>query len=652
MEDIEIIELNENSEEIKEFYLIYKELFPKKEESENLENILKYLSLKKTEFYGKNNYHILILKLKFNKNIIGLLIGDYYYDSGISFIEFIGVVNEYRSKGFAKLLFNKFIEISRNDADRVKSNLNGILIEVERPEAIDAPGSFTFWDHLDFKKVECKYIQPSLSPDKQNETNLMLMYLGLDEKNLKRETLLSAIKDYFKYAMSKENPTELEEFKMIEESVSSDYVILTRLGSTWFVHPTIHYFFTMDITDMLSKQIDLNEKLNKNLLKNIVSIGTLNIKNETIDDVYYRLESDKIDFSQNYLEKRYIMRGNIDYKFQDFIYYAPYESMIPFNTIPANLELLFSYNSIGVVVLELIIHLKTTLSTGTLISVVNFKNIYISNKQIKNFLLEILEKLGFKNIKNALNINPYPLIFVSEYGGKFSDMEVYGITEIDSSYWEISNVELRQHSKNNISIVKNIQVFYEFLASLVAAKNKEMYIDNIEEIAGIQIGQISVKGDLDQIALSIVEAEYSVEIERLRIQYTLLYNLYNLLENKNITKRYSMEYRQLLDIQKKLVRKMDEISLIDTERFPSLKRIFKNAQERLGISELKTKIEEIQNNIKEEIQVRSNVLNILIFSLILIQIFEPYLPKEYNYIIYTIVIIAAATLLYSFLIKK
>lgn len=63
METIEIEEIDENYAYINDFYTLYENLFPVKEEAETLENILKYLRLKKTDFYGKNNYHVLLLKI-------------------------------------------------------------------------------------------------------------------------------------------------------------------------------------------------------------------------------------------------------------------------------------------------------------------------------------------------------------------------------------------------------------------------------------------------------------------------------------------------------------------------------------------------------------------------------------------------------------
>lgn len=551
-------------------------------------------------------------------------------------IEFMGIDEKYRGKSYSKILFKKFLEVVEQDSIDANAKLNGILIEVEKPEILDNPGSFTYWDHLGFKKIECKYVQPSLSEEKGRADNLMLMYLSINEKNLKKETLLSAVEDYFKYAMFKEKPSDLEEFKTLSESIKTEYVILTKLGSTWFIHPTIHYFFNVDISDIFSKGIDARKKfyqklLKNKLLKNIVSIGSINISNEMMDNIHFRIERDRIDFSQNYLEKRYILRGFIDYKLPESIYYSPYENMGIIENIPSEIKMLFSFNSIGVVTIEFILNIKTTVSTGTLIYLENSRNVYLMGKSLNDFIKEIMINIVISNYPER--VNSYPLVFVREYGGKLPSLEIYGITEIDPSYWQISPLELHRNTKKDISIVKNINVFYEYSASLVASRNLYNYIESIEEITGIQFGQI--EGDAEKSAMSIVEAEYAVEIERLRVQYTLLYTLFSILENKEITKRYSMEYGQLLEIQKKLVRKMDEIMLIDTERFPSLKRIFKDAQDRLGISELKGKIMDLENSIKEEINIRSelaqtlrtNILNILIFILIVIQLFFKKIKK-------------------------
>lgn len=658
MENIEIIEIDENSLEIDEFYQIYGRLFPRREEVETVDNIKKYLSLKKTGFYGKNNYHILILKL--NNKVIGFIIGDYYFSSGISFIEFIGIDSSYVKRGYSKILIEKFLDLVKEDSARSNSILNGILIEVEKPESIDSPGSFPFWDHMGFKKIECKYVQPPLSDDKEPAKDLMLMYLGIYKKNLDKRTLISAVMDYFKYAMSKEDPSQLEELKILEDSINTDYVVLTKLGSSWFIHPRIRYFYSVDIGDIFSEKINFLELLDSKWKKKAVAIGQKKISNESIEEIHNRIERDKIDFSSNYLENRYIIRGVLDLETPKFITYSPHETIRPNEKIPAEIKILYSFNSIGILTIEFIINVKTTVSTGTLIYLENSSGVYIMEKQLKNYIREIItESISIKE-KNVVDVDPYPFIFIPEYGGELTPPEIYGITEIDPSYWEVSSIELRNHSKMDISIVSGIQVYYEFLSSLVVSENKNNYIENIEEIAGIQIADIPSNENIEETALSIVEAEYSVEVERLRVQYVLLYTLFKILEGKNITTKYTLEYGQLLEFQKKLIRKLDEIMLVDTEKFPSLKRIFKNAQERLGITELKSKIVDIQNSIKEEIQVRSgiaqtqkgNVLNILIFLLILIQFLEPFPFKSYGYIRYAIVLIPAAVLIYSFIIKK
>ncbi|MEM3265362.1 MAG: hypothetical protein QXH07_05360 [Thermoplasmata archaeon] len=655
MENLEIIEIEENYPRFDEFYRLYSTIFTKKEEIETEENLKKYLSYKKTGYYGKNDYHILLLLNKSN-DIIGFLIGDFYSDPGISFIEFLGIDKKYRDNGFSKILFNKFLKICENDALISKSKLNGVIIEVEKPEVIDSPGSFTYWDKLGFKKIECKYIQPSLSINKESEKNLMLMYYGISEKYLKKETLVSALKAYFKYAMSKEEPDDLDELKILDESIKNYYVTLTKLGSAWFVHPHIHYFSTFDILGISKEKIEsIDKKLNK-ILSGIVSIGSYKLENEVDDETMFRIERDRIDFSEKYLEKRYIMRGKLNLELPEFVMYAPYDATGLMEKIPADIDVFCSFNSIGTLTIDVNVKIKTTLTLGSLIYLENSRNVYIYDKRIEDFIKEIINKMKLLDEKELI-MKVYPFIFVTEYGGKLSYEEIYGITEMDPSYWQVSKMELLEHKKKDISIVKDIMAYYEYNASMVASKSKNVYIENLEEIAGIQFSEVKNYENVEEKVLLMAESEYVVEIERLRIQYMLLYSLLNLLENKNVTRKYSLEYAQLLDIEKRLVRKMDEIELTDTEHFASLKMIFKDSQDRLGITELKRRVVTLENNIKEEIQIRSeitqvkrtNALNILIFLLILIQIVEPFFPRNLQYIIFIIVIVSAFVLFYSFL---
>ncbi|MGC8645899.1 MAG: GNAT family N-acetyltransferase, partial [Thermoplasmata archaeon] len=95
------------------------------------ENIRKYLQYKISDFYGRNNYHVLIAK---ESKLLGFIIGDYYANSSFGVIEFLGVREESRGKGISKLLLNEFEMLIRADAKNCGEELKGIMIEVEDPQ--------------------------------------------------------------------------------------------------------------------------------------------------------------------------------------------------------------------------------------------------------------------------------------------------------------------------------------------------------------------------------------------------------------------------------------------------------------------------------------------------------------------------------------
>lgn len=218
----EIIEIDDKYSRFDEVYSFYRAVFPNNDEAETKENILKTLSAVRDGSYGSNTYHFIALLI--DGKIKAIQVGDYYSDSSICVGEFLGISDELKGTDYGRLLFDFFVDLARGDAKRLHKTLKGMIIEVEDPEYTKRPATqLDFFRHLEFKRVECKYVQPRLSKNKQPVRELIILFKPLmDGYWLTSEDMLSCMRDYFRYGMRIGDPESTEEFKMLKDSLGEE----------------------------------------------------------------------------------------------------------------------------------------------------------------------------------------------------------------------------------------------------------------------------------------------------------------------------------------------------------------------------------------------------------------------------------------------
>lgn len=207
----------------RDFYYSILEPSFDKEQLETYEQLLETLSKKKTNFFGKNSYHILIF---FNKDniILGGIIYDYFINSNTGLIEYIVTSKSAKKQGIASHAFlqackNLNVEAHQNGFN----NINFICCEVEKVLSTKQSNHY-FWDKFGFKRLDFDYIQPPLEEGKNMVRDMNFGIITnaenaqFSQKSISREVLTSILHDYAYYTMRIETP-ENEPFfiEMIEQ---------------------------------------------------------------------------------------------------------------------------------------------------------------------------------------------------------------------------------------------------------------------------------------------------------------------------------------------------------------------------------------------------------------------------------------------------
>ncbi|MGC8516151.1 MAG: GNAT family N-acetyltransferase [Thermoplasmata archaeon] len=652
MAKIQVSELTYDSSDLGSFYELYSSIFNIPEESETLENIRKYLFYKTTNFYGKNNYHVIIAR---ESKIVGFLIGDYYENSSFGIIEFIGVDKEFRGRGLSKLLLRAFEISVEEDAKNSGNKLNGFMIEVEDPQRTgDNDNSLPFWDHNGYRLVCVDYIQPPLSEGKLPAQNLLLLVKDLSGNSyIKAGIFLSLLSDYFRYAMGKEHPEEIDEFIRIKNEISLlSYVNLRKVGPALFGGVAVHYFLTVDVGTLVADLHRFQDELVSALYsrKQELSVAEygFSIKSGRITDgeiapfILARYLQNNINFSSSYSSRRFVVRFT-------FHSWEQEDVTVGFEAVPgrkycASMSISCSYNSMGVLGIEIILRFQGLIFPELMMEMVERINLRINEHSVESIakgklegILELLGKEGTEIRDYDVSRQIYPLVIATSYKGNLDTRTLYGILNGDTSYDFVSRQEVEKAVGSNLeredlSIVDSISVYYQFNSAFVASKTEESIFNNIEEITGYTVPELILRWrdaktsyDANKIVLHSAEAEYVTEIELLRNQFSILLGIVDKYTDKAISYRLLQEQRTLIADEEKIERRMIEINLIDVEHFTSLKSALQNAQRQMGILELKERATQLRNTLYRETSSffdlsqarKSNILNFLVAILII-----------------------------------
>lgn len=648
---VQIIDLNYNSPELEPFYELYRSIF-QVSEKDYPENIKKHLLYKTTGFYSQNNYHVIIAK---KTGIVGFLVGYYYNSSSFGFIESIGVDKGVRGKGISGLLLKEFEMLANRDSRNSVNGLNGIMVEVEDPQKTGSDNNcLTFWDHYSYKLVCINYIKPSFMDGKLPEQNLLLLIKNLDGGSyIEAEILISFLIDHFKYVLNNDNPEKIEEFIKIRSEVSSHpYVTLRKVGPALFKGVSIHYLITLDIGTYVTNLSEFKDGLLGALGSdrpewNIIKYGSLIEKNQTINNranplIFARYLQNDLNFSTSYLTRRSIVRfTRRSWENRDAS--VEFES-VPGRKYSAYMSTLSSYNSMGVLGLEIILRFNGSIFPELMMEMVERSELkidarsieYIAEKKLRDiFNLLNDEKVVLKDYNTSIQI--YPLIISTSYSGNLDTKTLYGILNGDPSYDSVSKQEIERKvgssmEREDISIVDSILAYYELDSTFVASRSEEIIFNTIEEITGYTVSELGTKWHdagtiykINEIVFYSMEAEYVTEIELLRNQFTILMEIVERYTDKGLSNNLRKEQKRLIADEDRIERKMVEINLIDVERYTPLKSVLQNNQHQMGISELKDRATQLRSQLYRETSTffdldqahKSNILNFLVAILII-----------------------------------
>jgi hypothetical protein len=151
-------------------------------------------------------YCVLAMK---NENIIGGIIGNYYWKFSIGVIEYVAVNIEERGKRIASTLIKILTDYMSEKAKKYKYEMiDYFFLEIENPVKLDDPElrkkaliRLGFWDKVSVKTLEMEYIPPPFQKGKDTIDNIMLNVIVCSPKlkttSISKETVLSFLHDFF-----------------------------------------------------------------------------------------------------------------------------------------------------------------------------------------------------------------------------------------------------------------------------------------------------------------------------------------------------------------------------------------------------------------------------------------------------------------------
>lgn len=220
------IELTDSVQDARLLEIFYQQVyvpeFPDINERESMENIRRYLQLKSQGWYGKNNYHILLL-LSDGQPVAGSVI-DYLVTPNSGVIEFLVVKAALRKRGLGALLLQWVEETlnidSRNagytDVDFMVGEMNDPFKSDALTDSMDPFTRAKVWHHWGYQKIRFPYVQPALSKDKTSVTNLLLMCKPRPtskQNSIPVTRLCEIIYGYIRWAMRIDDPSLNKEYR-------------------------------------------------------------------------------------------------------------------------------------------------------------------------------------------------------------------------------------------------------------------------------------------------------------------------------------------------------------------------------------------------------------------------------------------------------
>lgn len=217
--------------ELSHFYSsLYVAAFPDPDERESLSNMKRYLALKESGFYGRNNYHIVLVER--GGELLGGIVSDYLAEPNTGVIEFLFISPKFRGLGFGKALLEQAEHLFRIDARmRTARPLKAVVAEMNdpfrRPSTPDNMDPFEralIWAGWGFGKLELPYVQPALSRNQAPGRGLVLLAKlarSSPTASVRAPWVQSVVGEYMRWAMRIPTPERNPEFQEMARWLST-----------------------------------------------------------------------------------------------------------------------------------------------------------------------------------------------------------------------------------------------------------------------------------------------------------------------------------------------------------------------------------------------------------------------------------------------
>lgn len=616
---MEIVELSENSEIFQDFYRLYEKIFENPDERESSENIRKYLSLKKSDFYENNIYEVLC-SIDSGK-LTGFLVGDYYAEPEVAVIEFIGVDDRVRNSGIASRLLDDFItRINKLSGTTPK----GIFCEVDTSPESRGSGSYSlhFWNHLGFVVVQARYVQPALQDGKNPVSDLILLYRDITREGLSSDTLLSFLRAYFKYAMDIEMPEDTPEYRQLSSRVSRwdliplidpdayemygicdftesiiDYVVTFPVNST--ANPFAHKsdFSPKEATSLMGRMGDA--------LRSIPFVDTAELEVQRGDGVPIAPEAATSDFmlwvkniresyfSGPYLQGKYAIRGILTFRDIDYFSCTDDEWNVRENGLRAWIDV----DHLGIGSIHFIGQFSGSFHTEELIKLESYSNTLISISGRKHQLSEIAAIIvsaiqksnGYDTVPTDANqIEFYPIL-MARCDQEFDEIKahLYGITNLDNTYRVASPRYIKKFYDEDRSVLNHVYGHYgRKLATVVF--NRE-YETMFEAVTGYPTNHMKARNfepTGERILLAVLN-EYVSEVTSLLHERFYLKRLEFILSLGEIDSELNVKktLKYLVEVEKLFHTRLEEFRGLSLYSYTELDFALKQARSDMGIRE-------------------------------------------------------------------
>ncbi len=609
-----------NSQFLDQFYELYQKMFVDENERESKENIIKYLSLKDSLFYGGNSYHIFCSMEE--KIITGFLVGDYYSEPNSGVIEFIAVCPDFRNRHIAKKLIDHFISTIRTDGKR---EVDGIFCEVDTKElsVSDNPDltSLIFWKNLGFGVVEIDYVQPALGPGKRSVNDLVLLYKDLAGNGLEASQLLSFVRSYMKYAMSIDAPENKKEYQTIESHLNHrkfitiltmDHYIKTSISH--FLNPALDYIVTfplMSLSGLVGEAEELSltraTELATQVLKEVTSLSYfsgVSIEIQKGDGTPIQILGEE-DFILRMRDKResYISGEYLKSKMSIKGVLKPKEHLSLKVELPSGvavgtkLHIWIDIDHLGMASLHFIVFFDGYYSTREMVALMDAGKVTIFDQDYTEPFADFVGKIsdllntaGTKNFGEVRRVKPeiYPLSF-STTNRQFERIKVhiYAIINQDSSYNYASSRYIRKFFDEDQSAVDTVFSHYGRKAAAVIFGEEGVGI--FEAVTGYKATEIESANPADfmeKVRMTILN-EYISEVTALLHERLYLKGLEFILSKGDVTMNGNEKkmLKYLADIEKLFYTGLEEFRGLSLYSYTELDFALKQARSDMGIKE-------------------------------------------------------------------